>query len=708
MASQADVVTLGGQAFPVMGKITSAPLSPFEDGIKVGPTNYDHREHAFFATFDDWTGGFGERRLDIRSALGSYWYAEPTNAPETAFAGRVTLPPYQAFVSIPNPPSQVSPGEVSYPFKETATSYLFGLGSAIYRLATLGGTPTKVLEPPVNAARVTSIIAATEKTAAVRRLYVAWANGNIIPHISIDDGVTWTPIDPTWAPNITAGPGTIITSVALERGQIAVSDLFYWDNKVFGSYLWLMAFLVPAAGVRIPYGGPLQFYAAGQEPWNYMLPQDRQWLATSEENVNLKFLGAAPGPSGDMNVYMRAGSKLAALDVFARKISFIDISMGAKLRCGCMWNGAAATSDGWNIYLYNPRGQDVKNIGFPKKWGIPPNLQNTTGDGAQEIVALIPSDDFLYAVVVDIVAINTTLYRYNNTGWNQVGRRMDGFCAYYGFEGVFPVTYVPAFSDDINRAIILPGTIGLGGTSPTSGYWYFQLPNLTQQPTYGRDTVGNSGATLYTGWMDLGFAELFGTLLRMDVDGWNLSATETVEVSYRLDNDETAAWVLLTDTTGTPARFNGTNRSLYFGSGLAYKRGLKFRTVQFRVTLYRGSDATKTPELRALTLVYLKTPELRLSWAFQIDVNHMIATSKSGDDTTFYVDSQPATLANVWAKLQTLWTNSHVLLQMIIPNIAPDPGVNVKISEMPLTFDDFRDAVTGQGGVQIQVLQPVE
>ena len=234
----------------------------------------------------------------------------------------------------------------------------------------------------------------------------------------------------------------------------------------------------------------------------------------------------------------------------------------------------------------------------------------------------------------------------------------------------------------------------------------FTLPNLHHVPTVGTDNFGASGAAFITGWIDGGFHELKGALFKLHCDALNLSATSTVKVEYQIDDAENSAWVQMVDSANVADVFDSAAQVMYF-SAATPKRGIEFRNVRFRITLNRGGTATDSPEVRALTLVYLKKPSYRSSYKLRIDVNRMIERTATGADTTFQVDGLAATMKRVYDKIVTIW-NTKPLVPLIIPNLEPSPGINVMIADMPLSFDDFRDAIDGLGFIDLQLLEPVE
>lgn len=451
--------------------------------------------------------------------------------------------------------------------------------------------------------------------------------------------------------------------------------------------------------------GLKRYIQAGQEPWNHFIEGDEQIIAAADDDHPLRFVGVMAAPWGEPAVYLRGGNKLWVLDFYSRKLFPVEIGCDKPLVASVMHEGIAVLTDGWNIYEFNPQSMTERDLSLPSKWGVPPNLQGE--DGPYVITGLISYDKKLLAILVDPDAPNTLLYVHNGIGWHQMGARMDNFFANYGFRASFPVS--GESFDNRSQAIIIPGSSAV--SNGQLGYWYFTLPQISQQPTVPLDEFGPSGARMYTGWTDGGFFDIDGTLLRLNIDAFFHNDDEQIIVEYRLNNDPTpeeeATWTQMVDETGVGSAFSSDVSALYFHNAVSPKAGAKFRTVQFRITFLRGSDDHSSPELRALTLVYLKTPELRTQWSFTIDVNRMIE-HRTGDVETFDIDGETPTLENVFAKLRELWTNEHTLIPFTVPSALGEAETfYVKVVAMPLSFDDFRESVAGRGTVQIQLVEPV-
>jgi hypothetical protein len=116
-----------------------------------------------------------------------------------------------------------------------------------------------------------------------------------------------------------------------------------------------------------------------------------------------------------------------------------------------------------------------------------------------------------------------------------------------------------------------------------------------------------------TPWFDAGAAAHDKLALRLRLYCRDTTATETVTVRYRLDHsatDRDTGWIELgvTDTVGESVfTFAG-------GTGQVNK------SVQFRFDLARAAgDNTKSPEIIAFALAYLKLGDPNWSWSFEVD-----------------------------------------------------------------------------------------
>ena len=676
-ASFDDTISLGGQRFAVKGPLRANAVSEFETGVKIGPATYDQREHAFFLVLNDFSGGLGHRRLELRDELGTFWDSNAANSPDTRRAGHITLPMAQTTVT----PTALVANNMNFGHPSQAlmfefgVQWLIGVGSDIY--SSSDGTTFTKLHTGQSGAYVQSIVGYNAYDGSTGYTYYLYA---FFYHI----GNSYASSTARYKRSLPASSGGAGTWGNGTENHV-LTDGIVWDKK-----------LVAANGDRIIYA--VLNSVTGTELWNIDDPADGEAITQLEgARGRIRFVGIAEAPWGDPAVYFIDEVNLYVLDFFNR--THYPISLGAKrpILAHCLWNGQVCVTDGWNVLAFSPASQTVRNIGFPRKAGTPPSLQ-ATGGGTYLITAMFPSDEYLYVIVSHPTLAISRLFCYTGVGWSQVGEDMAGYANFAG-QAYYPVLGIPTTS----RVIHVPVMSTPTATDLTM--YNFSLPNLHHVPNVGVDQFGASGAHLTTGWIDGGFNDIEGTLLRMSIDAFHLTTNEKVRIEYQLDNDEDSAWTQMVDTADADTDFSSTVETLYFSSSFP-KRGIQFRTVRFRITLLRGGTATLSPELRALTLIYLKTPNIRTAWSFEIDINRMIEKSATGNDETFYVDGSPATMSRVWAKLRSLW-NTQTLLPFIVPNVEPSPGIDVRLNDIPITFDDFRDAGDGQGSVAIQVIEPV-
>ena len=672
-----DVITLGGQAFPVKGMVRGNAVSEFEAGIKIGAATYDSREHAFFLVLDDFSGGMNHRRLNIRTEQGTFWESLDTNAPDLRRAQHITLPPLQGNVTMASLSANSVPASGNdrctiLVGNATGGPLLTGVGPAIFTSSN-GTSFTKRFEHTAGAElRAFAELNENSFITNIRRVF-AFFYGQRYQRTAAGS----------------AGGNVDITAWVNGASNFTLEDGIYWDNKIVAvNLLGGIIFAVDDGA------------GTATELWNINDPADGEVIYAIPGYASgfCRFIGVATAPWGDSAIYFYHLDKLYVLDFFNRTANEIELGLrGRLIKAATMWNGDIVITDGWNILQINPANQTVRNIAPFANQGIPPKLFKS--GTPLRCVALSPMGEHLAGVFfASSSGYDCRLFVYNGLGWSQLGASFARYGSVVGSVTVAPLSTTPT-----SRRFYM---MGFASASNDAVADYVSIPTFTLTPTVGTDSFGASGAQWTTGWIDGGFNDISGTLLRLNVDAFNLSATSTVTVEYQLDNAESSAWVQMVDTNNVADVFDNSTSALYF-SATTPKTGIAFRTVRFRITLNRGATATDSPELRALTLVYLKVPSLRTAWTFEIDINRMITTSASGSDTTFYVDGVAATMANVWAKLRTLW-DTHTLLTMIIPNVEPSPGIYVRINDMPISFDDFRNAVTGQGTVVLQVLEPVE
>lgn len=671
-----DSITLGGQTLLTRDTVRAEPVSEFQAGIKIGKATYDDREHAFFLVLDDFSGGMGSRILDVRETQGAFWDVLDTNPPDTRRAGHLTIGTRVTQTDLGTAINSVIGANPSmllcdYPWYFFSSDIFFGMGSLIYQYTSQLSGPTLKNNAGYAAGGLASLVLGRANTAAGSRLPLAAFISSSSRYLKASDqGATWV----NGAANKT------------------LLSAFAWDNKI-------LAFNLSPSGLIFATKD------AGAEAWNIDDVNDAEIIVSSDGMGVLnsaRFAGVAQSPWGEPAVYFYSPTTLYVLDFFARKYYPINIAGLSSITYACLWNGELLITDGINVIAYNPVGGTVRQLGLPHGFGLPPSLVTSA------IVSLLPGKDQFYAAVYDSAANTvdlapgasnigkTKLMCYNGVGWHQMGPSVSGFYPTGMFEKGF--TYNQSENAaTATREIAIIGVFTHGAATATGGLLRYSVPPYSDAPVVDTDIFGTSGSQLVTGWLNGGFNDLDGALLRLKIDAFHLTATETVTVEYRLDDNESGNWTQMVDANNAVDVFDNATSTLYF-SQASPKQGVQFRTVQFRITLNRGGTSTKSPEVKAFTLVFTKKPAYRAQWTLNVDVNRMIEAGT-------LVDSAAATMANVYAKLKSLW-NTQTLLALVVPNVEPAPGVNVQINSLALTFDDFRNAVKGQGVVSLTALEP--
>ena len=642
--AQEDTITLDGQTYIVQGPVVGRSMTEWSAGLKIGRATYDDREHVFFLNLDDFSGGIGTRKVDLREALGGF-YDNPSGV-DVRRSRHITLPPERAETSLGTmgTPSLDDGERASLLSTISGTEYLYvGLENRLWRVASDRQTVSQLLAP--NFTLFTALVDWRDPTTQTRALFAFGVNSSYNqPYYMSLDGTNFSTINRQGVFDAVAFDDKIVA--ALNKGGATVFGYAagFINNTPSQGLLWNVDDSDP--NVSKPLWTPL-----GRVP---------------------QIIGVTRGPWGSPAVYYIDLGKLFVLDFEMRRAIPIDVGENQFITTGTIIQGQVYFSDGWNVWVYDPGGvtETVRRIGIGEKFGWPPSAVGW------RVKQLVGGTGTLYAILYKVDSpYGYWLWAFTGAGWTPLSAQQTGYDP--------GTALVDRFSQATpNRAI----TLSVRDTNGNARLVYWKLPQTGEFPTVGTgDAFFAQTAQMITGWYDGGFQDLTGALYRMEIDGFNLSATETVQVEYRLNNVE-GDWTNL----GT---FTDSTRVLWFD---AQKRGLSFRTVQFRITLSRGSDNTKSPEVIALVLVYDKRPTLRTSWALRVDVMRMVEQNVD-------VDGSPATFANVYQRLRSTYQKPT-----LVPLTIPQAGTfNVRLVDIPLTLDDFRSEIGGKGFIDVSALEPV-
>jgi hypothetical protein len=404
---------------------------------------------------------------------------------------------------------------------------------------------------------------------------------------------------------------------------------------------------------------------------------------------SISWVGVAMAPWGASAPYFIDGETglLYAMDWYVYNAVPIEgLGDNSGLHRGVVWNGVIAVTDWRRVWLFDPAsGGQIRDIGPFADRQLPPSWV----DGDYRIVQLIAGAKDLYALCYsgEPSVVSTAEFRiavYNETGWSWFGPAIDGI------PWAASIGHLTTFSTGATRRRMIHVIDHEGTSDLTTRLHTVRLPEVGDVAYSGGNEAFEGGPLHFEmGWFDGGFVELEGILIRLGIDGYGLNTDETVRVEYRLNNDTTAAYTNL----GT---FTRNQQEIWFADD---HQGVPFKTVQFRVSLDRGSTTSNTPELRALILLFDKKPLMRTSWTVRIDVSRMIETSKTLEE------EETATFESVWQQLKTFY-NSPKLLRLRVPSMESG-GVNVRITDMPTSTEDFRAAMGGRGFIQLEMIETI-
>jgi len=154
-----------------------------------------------------------------------------------------------------------------------------------------------------------------------------------------------------------------------------------------------------------------------------------------------------------------------------------------------------------------------------------------------------------------------------------------------------------------------------------------QLPVAVENPRQLGTFSYAAAGTHITPWFSAGQAEVEKLALRLKVEVEGASSTETVGCHYALDgNDADSAWVELTDThtsdstfTASSDKITGAGITTFLFGGVSAPAGTAFRSIRFKLILARGSDLSKSPDVRSTTLEFRK--KLPAKWGHSVTVD---------------------------------------------------------------------------------------
>ena len=604
MPDPADHVILDGTTLLVDGVQAGKSVSEFTSGLKIGRATQDDRQHAFYTVFDDFSGGFGHRQLDIREALGTHW--DNAGGADVRRARHVTLPPARFVIPASENPTQailsseiLDGAALAVPTDDPddQDAYFYGAGDKVYRMIEdrnilthlqsflFSGGAGIVTGGTINEPEKMTRLFLHRGPLNVRRLYLVTTNSNPAGSSSAifyteDPGVA----SPTWVEGVRAAWDAMSVPFGARGANVVVAQaitfefMFATDPKE-GATDWNID----------------DADAAINEPL---------WLPSHI----CRFIGVAVSPTNPVPAlyFIDFGDgQLYYLDYHINKAFPIGVGDYHYLANGVIWEGHVAITDGWDVWLYSPGGggtETVRRIGLFGKDGVPESLH----EGRYRISGLVDGGRYLYAIAERTAlgkdgttsTLGFMVFVYNGAGWSVFIDAIEAAAS----STTSAVNPIAAIVDRYPMGVVAAQNIQKETTRafnilcqahPDNSFLIqlhsFSLPKIGTIPIDNIDEFHGDGAfdhSFRTGWFDGGFADLEGALYYAKITLQSNGGTGSVRVSYRLDDDETADFTLLgvaTDLGNNEFQFDAAN-----------KAGIQWRTVQFEIEPQRAPTSSLT------------------------------------------------------------------------------------------------------------------
>ena len=181
---------------------------------------------------------------------------------------------------------------------------------------------------------------------------------------------------------------------------------------------------------------------------------------------------------------------------------------------------------------------------------------------------------------------------------------------------------------------------------------YQQLPVAVENPRQLGTFSYAAAGTHITPWFSAGQAEVEKLALRLKVEVEGASSSETVACYYALDgNDADSAWVQLTDDHTSDSTFTGSSTDKITGAGIttflfggvSAPTGTAFRSIRFKLILARGTDLSKSPDVRSTTLEFRKKLPAKWGHSVTVDLQHPYGGRSTNELRAALVDAAEAT-----------------------------------------------------------------
>lgn len=612
-------VTLGSLQYIIDGQVLVQPANSFAEGIRQGTPDYGDIDHAFYKSYEDFRGGMATKYGIAREDVDVFQESESIRT--WLNKGGITLAPVLTQVTI----GAIVP---SYYYEDVAfeegivggTNHLWmGIGNTILRYS--GSAPWVDDSPTVKpTANTTYSLYEWTNQAGDRHLYWAPGFANTSTFALTDPGYYRRDMSVV----IANGAAWADVTAGIEKAH----DFISFDKKLLKCYYGAVKASTNGISwtninIDIP-GVPNQFIAHKS-----------------------KFVGIAQAADGSLKPYMLRSMKLYVIDIFTQDYAEVETGLFA-ITDAVVYQDEIAVTDNHSIKLVHPR-RPIRDIGLPS---FKDAFSTWSTNLTPAFLKLATWGPYLiaYTNMGDAAAPTTKYFHvwlHNGSGWHNISTLLNGTINNAIQGGSAIGKYKGTNVLTIGKELWFASASAAGGLAVRT----YQVPNA--DGILNVAVIANRAASgfIITPWFDGGFLDMEGTALELTLHSRDLvAANEQIEVLYQLDGTETT-WLsagledigLFTSSPIQTKRFGASAGTL--------GQGLSFKSIRFRITLTRrAGDTTKTPILNALLFKWVKRPNIRARYRFNIDIEQTLRirpvnTSRQSliDELYAFVDDNPLT-----------------------------------------------------------------
>ena len=600
---QTDEISLNAVRYPIEGPVTTVLASIYPSKVVLGDTTKDSQLRASVAAWGDFRGGIGaEEVVSIEDPLNRAWWSELN----LRHQGHLVMAPLTSYAS------------------ENTTAIIGTIvefKNEIYATANSGSSTTLHKYDDV-----TNTWGSNLQT----------MDADATDSIALSLGTTDYMVIATGSSYYYSTDGSSISTDATN-----VKYLADWDDRLWG----------------IDADGQLWWAnSIGTEVNDALLPL---WAG----NDAVADLFVASSGTGEPILYAATRRGLWAHDAQNSRFVQTELSLPFHPQAGegCVrWRDSIYYPAGLGVYRYTPGASTtfVTAMGPDRDDGVPKLYKGS-------ITGLIGSQNDLFAMVDGSAppAEDLTVLGTDSSIGDSPAVEGTGYSSIMAWnEQGWEVRWV---TDNAQNNQMPAGLVSNAYSSPTAKkatkyrlYWaelrtlrYQQLPVAVENPRQLGTFSYAAKGTHITPWFSAGQAEVEKLALRLKVEVESASSTETVACYYALDGDDSdSAWVLLTDTHTSDSTFSassdkitGSGITTFLFGGVSAPTGTAFRSIRFKLIFARGSDLSKSPDVRSTTLEFRKKLPAKWGHSVTVDLQQPYGGRSTNELRAALVDAAEAT-----------------------------------------------------------------